>query len=427
MKLTRYREFESFSPQPGVRLLAYHTERFKTVHVRAYLLEPIAAVRATENALLVRVLRTGTESWPTRRAIARRGEELYGAELRVGVTRYADAQAVAANIDFPADRYLPKGAKELEHAFDLLLEALTRPALNQDGSAFRAETVEHEKYQLGLDLRALRDDRPGWAALQSARRVYAGTPAAIYEHGNESELEPITPQALLARHRSLIRNARVLIFVTGPVQPLHALRVLAQRLDLPRGRRVKIPPPVSLRDRHEPRRFRESNGGGQTQLVFTWSGGGVYGTEDYAPTLFADALLGGYGMNRLFKVVREEHGLAYSIGTAYHRARGSIVGQAAVAPEQATRAAKLIRQEFRRLREGGFTDEEFEGVRESLGADLRATWDSQASRIVDAAFQNVLGFSQTLERQLRDIRNTTPRQVQVMLRNLKPHTEFRLG
>jgi len=427
MKLTRYREFDSFSPQPGVRLLAFESERFKTISARVFLLEPIQPQVVTENSLLSRIMRVGTESYPTRRELVRVCEDLYGASLSVGVTRYADVQGTIASIDFPADRYLPKGSKELEHALSLLVEVLTRPALNEDGSALRADSFEHEKYQLENELRALQDDKPSWAALQATKRIYAGTPASIYEYGDLDELAKITPQSLLTRQRSLIGNARVLAFVTGPVQSLHALKVLASKLKLPRGRRVSIPKPVKLRNRREVQRFNEKNPGEQVHIIMTWSGGGIYGSEDYAPTLYADALFGGYGMNRLFKVVREEHGLAYSIGTSYHRARGSIVAQASISPGQSNKAIALIRQEFRNLQKRGFTEAEFEAVRESLLEERKAAWDSQGTRLSDAVFQNVLGFRQTLEKQLRDIKKTTPQQVQAMLRRLKPHTEFRMG
>ena len=427
MKLTRYREFESFCPHPGVRLLGYESDRFKTIRARIYLLTQIQPHVATEVALLARVLRAGSENHPTRRELARACEELYGATLGIGVTRFADAQGVVCTVDFPADRFLPKNSKELEGALSLLVELLTKPALNENGSALRADVIEQEKYQLENDLRALQDDKPGWAALQATQRTYAGTPGAVYEQGETEDLQNITPGSLLARHRSLVGNARVLAFVTGPVQPLHALRTFANKLALPNKRRPALPPAAKLKNRRQVQRTRIKAVTEQTHLVFAWSGGDVYGGPGYEPMLFADALLGGYGMSRLFKVVREEHGLAYAVYSSYHRARGSIIAQAAVDVVRADRAAKLIRSEFKRLQDKGFSDEEFEAVRESLIEARRSAFDSQGARVSDLAFQDVLGFKQSPERQLSAIRKVTPAQVRAMLKKLKPHSEFRLG
>ena len=427
MKLTRYREFESFCPQPGVRLFGYESDRFKTIRARIYLLTPIKRKVATEVALLARVLRAGSENHPTRREFARVCEELYGATLGIGVSRFADAQALVCTVDFPADRFLPKNSKELEGALSLLVELLTKPALNEDGSALRADVVEQEKYQLENDLRALEDDKPAWAALQATQRTYAGMPGAIYEHGEIEDLQSISSSALLARHESLIGNARVLAFVTGPVQPLHALRVFANELALPHRRRSILPPAKKLKNVRQVQRKRIKAVTEQTHLVFAWSGGDVYGGPGYEPMLYADALLGGYGMSRLFTVVREEHGLAYAVHSSYHRARGSIFAQAAVDVARADRAQKLIRSEFKRLQSDGFSNEEFEAVRESLIEARRSAFDSQGARVGDMAFQDVLGFKQSPERQLSAIRKVTPAQVRAMLRKLKPHSEFRLG
>lgn len=428
MKLTRYREFQSFSSQPGVRLLAAENERFKTVRVRLYLLTPIQQRVATEHSLLSRVLRAGSIKHPTRRELANACEDLYGANLGIGVSRMADVQALTASIDFPADRFLPKGSKELEGAINLLVETLTRPALAAgDGSALRAEIVDHEKYQLENELRSLQDDKPSWAALLASKRTYAGTPGAVYEHGEIGDLAAITPKALYARHQSLIGNARVLAFVTGPVRPQHALKVLSGQLELPRTRRAALHAALKLKNRRAVQRSRLKAETEQTHLLFTWSGGDVYGGKGYAAMLYADALLGGYGMSRLFKVVREEHGLAYAVSSQFHRARGSIVAQAAVDPARAEKAVRLIRSEFKRLAQKGFTDAEFDAVRESLIEARKSAFESQGALESDAAFQEVLGFRQSPDQQMREIRKTSPSQVRAMLKKLKPHSEFRLG
>src|SRR5690606_4543625 len=201
MKTTRYREFLSAVPARGVRLCALHSDRYKTVRARVYLLEPIRPRIATANSLLARVLRTGSALHPPRRELARACEELYGAMLAVSVTRFADVQAVVASIEFPAERFLPKGSKELEGALALLNEVLTQPSLNEAGSELRAESVEQEKYQLETELKSLQDDKSSWAAMLATQRTYAGTPGAVYEYGDVKDLPEWNAQKLHSRHQ----------------------------------------------------------------------------------------------------------------------------------------------------------------------------------------------------------------------------------
>lgn len=430
MPASHYREFLSSAVAPGIRLFALPTDRFKTVRVRLFLCDTLRPVDATRNSLLAYVLRAGSQQYPSRRDLARACEELYGASVSVGVTRFGDVQALAASAEFPADRFLPKGSDELHGVLNLLSGMVLRPAVetsNGAGSALRADTVAQEKEQLRNELQGMRDEKPAWAAWLAAQRIYAGTPGAIHEQGSIEDLPAIDGTALLARHQLLLRNARVFAFVTGPVDPEKGMTALAKHLALPKGKRQTLPKAVPLPARKTVSRGRVRETTEQTHLIAAWSGAPLYGTPEFAPMLFADGIFGGFSFSRLFKVVRETHGLAYAVSSHFGRSRGVMIAQAAVDPAKADQAARLIRSEFARLAKGGFSPEEFAACRDSLIEARRSAWDSPSARIMDCMLQATMGFKQTPEQQLNAIRAVKPQQVMAVLKKLKPHTEFRYG
>ncbi len=429
MSASHYREFLSTAVAPGIRLFALPTDRFKTVRVRVFLCDALRPVDATRNSLLAYVLRAGSQQYPSRRDLARACEDLYGASVSVGVTRFGDVQALAASAEFPADRFLPKGSDELHGVLDLLSGMILRPALEPAGTAstLRAETVTQEKDQLRNELQGMRDEKPAWAAWLASQRIYAGTPGAIAEQGRIEDLPAIDGPALLARHQLLLRNARMFAFVTGPVDPEKGLAALAKHLALPRGKRQTLPLAKPLAARKTVSRGRVREKTEQTHLISAWSGAPLYGTPAFAPMLFADGIFGGFSFSRLFKIVRETHGLAYAVSSHFGRSRGVMIAQAAVDPGKADQAAKLIRSEFARLAKGGFTAEEFSACRDSLIEARRSAWDSPSARVMDCMLQATMGFKQTPEQQLKAIRAVKPAQVLAVLKKLKPHTEFRYG
>lgn len=427
MPASRYRDFLSAPGAPGVRLYALHTDRFKTVRVRVFLCDTLRPLDATANSLLAYVLRAGSESHPSRREIARACEELYGANVGVGISRLGDVQAMVASAEFPADRFLPKGAHELSGVLSLLSGMLLRPALDATGSAFRADTVAQEKSQLENDLKGLRDEKPSWAAWLAAQRIYADTPGAIHEQGDSADLPKIDAAALLARWKLLVRNARVFAFVTGPVDEKRALVALQEQLPWPGGKRPELPQTGALAGRRSLQRLSVREKTEQSHLVFAWTGAPLYGRPGFAPMLFADGIFGGFSFSRLFKVVREEHGLAYAVNSAYQRARGVLVAQAAVDPAKAAKAGKLVQSEFARLVKQGFTDEEFAACRDSLIEARIAAWDSPTTRMAETVAQAIAGFKQSPDQQLKAIKAVKPAQVRAVLKKLKPHTEFRFG
>lgn len=427
MPASRYRDFRSASPAPGVRLFSLATDRFKTVRLRVFLCDTLRPVDATRNALLAYVLRSGSREYPSRRDIARACENLYGATVGVGTMRLGDIQAMVASAEFPADRFLPRGTNELQGVLSLLSGVVLQPALDNTQSAFRAETVAQEKSQLHNDLSGMRDEKHAWAAWLAAQRIYAGTPGAIHEQGDPADLPAIKPADLYTRWQLLVRNARVYAFVTGPLDEKAGLDALARHFVLPKSRRGALPGTSKLAHRAKPQRLARKEKSEQAHLFTAWTGAPLFGQPATMAMAFADGIFGGFSFSRLFKIVREQHGLAYAVSSGYQRVRGVLVAQAAVDPQKAERARKLIRSEFDRLAADGFTDEEFAACRDSLIEGRISAWDSPNARILDRVTQEVMGTSQSPEQQLAAIRAVKPAQVRAVLKKLKPHTEFRYG
>lgn len=425
MAAKRYREFESTLLQPGVRLCALESRKYKTARAHIFLLEPLSAENATPNALLSYMLRAGSRKHPTRRDLARAGEELFGASTSVGITRFGDCHAISGRAEFPADRFLPKGANELQRVLALLAEMLFDPAAGSS-QALREETLAQEKYQLEQDLRGIADEKPQFAMLEAQKRIYAGSPGAIYEGGRIEDLPAVTAKSLFARHQALLRNAQVMAFVVGPVEPEAALGAMAKALKLPKSRRPDFEMPAKIK----PRALKQDalpQKVEQAHIVFAWSGAPLYGERSWAAASIGDAIFGGLSVSRLFKIVREEHGLAYAVSTHLAAARGASIGHAAVDPAKIDAAAKLIHSEFARLQKKGFTDAEFEAARASLIEARRAQLDSLGARVTDTVFQSVLGFTREPELEIAAIEKVKPEEVMAAFKKLKPHTEFRLA
>lgn len=425
MAARRYREFESILLQPGVRLCALESRKYKTARAHIFLLDPLRRETATENALLAYVLRAGSRKHPTRRDLARAGEELYGASTSVGVTRFGDVQAIAGRAEFPADRFLPKGANELQRVLALLAEMLFDPATGSSQS-LREETLTQEKYQLEQDLKGIADEKPQFAMLEAQKRIYAGSPGALYEFGCVEDIAGVTAKSLFARHQALLRNTQVMAFVVGPVEPKVALAAMAKSLKLPKAKRPDFKTPAKLK--HQAlKRDKLTQQVEQAHLVFAWSGAPLYGERAFAAAGIADAIFGGLPVSRLFRIVREEHGLAYAVSTHLAGVRGASIGYAAVHPDKIDAAAKLVHGEFARLQKKGFTDEEFEAARASLIEAKRAQLDSLGARVTETVFQSVLKCVHEPEKDIAAIEKAKPAEVLAVFRRLKPHTEFRLA
>lgn len=120
----------------------------------------------------------------------------------------------------------------------------------------------------------------------------------------------------------------------------------------------------------------------QAHLVY-----GVRAPERRSPERFTLAVLnhvlGGGLSSRLFQQIREERGLAYSIGSdrvAYDDA-GALAVSVGTAPENAHEVLSLIRHEVDELMEKGVSERELEVAKGHLRADLLLSLEDSGARM----------------------------------------------
>jgi len=98
-------------------------------------------------------------------------------------------------------------------------------------------------------------------------------------------------------------------------------------------------------------------------------------------------VLGGGSTSRLFMRIREDEGLAYTIGafSAFYFTAGMTGIYAAVAPEQLGKTLELTFEELRRLRDNGLTEGEMDLNREQIKGGMLMSMESTSTRMARMA------------------------------------------
>ena len=107
-------------------------------------------------------------------------------------------------------------------------------------------------------------------------------------------------------------------------------------------------------------------------------------SEDLAAVQVMNAVLGGGMSSRLFKRVREELGLAYSVYsyTSHYKETGMLTVYAGVNPKKAEDAAKAVSAVLAEFKEKGVTEEEFLRGRETLKASNIFSQENTSSQML---------------------------------------------
>lgn len=415
---------------PGVRLHLLRTNRFTTSHCRIVLHRDLG-VEAGATAVLASVLESATAHHPTRRALAHRLADLYGASLHVGVGKMGDRQLVIGALDWPT-AHVPRARGQLAAGLELLREVWSEPKRSSDGGVevLDPELVETERLNQLRTLRGLRDDKGRYALKRCIASICDQEPFGLDVQGSEAEVEDLTPAGLAALHRRLIRSAPMEIFLVGDLTLREAVANVRRHLlwsdrdGRPRG----VPPVSSVRPaRARARRIVERDEITQGKLVLGLRASIRPGTVLGAAAETLAGVLGGGSYSRLFKIVREQHGLCYYASAGWLRAKGILLIQTGVEASKAQQAKREILKLTREVASGILDSEALAHYRSDLTHRIAALRDSPQAMLGWYQERLALGLDPTPETWLARQRAVTPAAVRRAGARLALDTSFYLA
>ncbi len=247
-----------------------------------------------------------------------------------------------------------------EAAFELLKLALTEPR-------FDGEPVERIRSQLLAGLARSAEDPNDIAGRTWSAALFPDHPYGRPASGTKESIKAIPREDLTAFVTARLARDNLLIGVAGDI----TAEALAPLLDRTFGGLPAESVPDTVPE------TRPKAGGGLIvveqdipQSVVVFGHGGVKRDDpDYYAAYAMNYIFGGGGfVSRLNQEVRGKRGLAYSVYTYLQPLEhtGLIVGGVATENARLAESLEIIRAEWRRLREGGVTDEELANAKRYL-------------------------------------------------------------
>lgn len=248
---------------------------------------------------------------------------------------------------------------DLERVVDLLGETLLEPA-------FLAETVDREKnFQLS-QIKA-EADRPFSVAMKALRkRLYGDHPYGLEASGTVGSIGGLDRESLVAMHRRLLVGGNGVVGIFGDLDPARAEAMIRSRFEhtLETGPRVcdvgSFELPVDFAGTVELTHEKE-----QAVLLIGFRTVDLTHPDNPALEMIDEACSD--MASRLFIRIREELGLAYSVGASrlVGLEPGFIVFYASTAPEKLDLVQQEMLAEIDLIVSEGLEEEEFERAKAS--------------------------------------------------------------
>ncbi len=270
-------------------------------------------------------------------------------------------------------------------AFDLLADLLIHPA-------FAPGEIERIRKQT-LSALDVVDQDPGYVADVVLRRfLFAGTDYAHSEDGTRQSIERITRQDLINFHSRYYRPSRTIIAVVGDITETECLRLATRFL----GKWKNGPqPPAEPHPKPQPRRSREVvviNKPDAVQTEIRVANLGIpRSSPDYFALVVANQVLGGPAANRLFDVLRTQHGLVYGASSDLdcYSSLGAWVAKTSTRSSDTIKATQMVLSQIARLRDRPVNQWELRNARDYLVGHEALQFDS-ANKLANQALEMML-------------------------------------
>jgi len=339
------------------------------LHVRAGSLFETTDTAGITN-FLQRVMLRGTQRHSAL-ALTEAIEDLGGTLDAVGDVEYGEVNGTAL-------------ARNWEPLLRLVAEVALRPTLP-------AEEVERER-RLILSAIQSRGDTPFQRAFDSVLNdLYGPHPYAWPSVGRRESVERISRDMLRAHYGAVYRPDRMVLAVSGHVPAAKVMRAAARLFkDLPAAAATPRPGAPEATPRGGRRLVERPVQ--QAQVLVGYLGPSLL-QPDYAATRVLATVLGGGMSGRLFRELRDQRGLAYSVGMlgSFRTGPSFLVSYLGTAPPNAEAAETGMLGEIDRVRGEPVTERELARAKAYLLGNLAMDRRTNARHTWYMAFFEVIG------------------------------------
>ena len=345
-------------------LRTLRTDKFKSDYLSVSFEQPLDGREAAMNALILRILKRGTENYPDMIALSKKLDSLYSADIFTDARCFGETQMLNFSLDALSNDYALDDTDILTEGAKLLAEIIYSPVT--ENGAFNQAYFESEKRNQLADIDAEINNKAKYALSRLRTLMFAHERYGASALGTREEVEALTNAELYAHYRKLLTASAMNIIYVGNAdeEKLHA--ALAPILSGYHPGEVVRSTTEVVRRSSIHRYLNEKCVGKQGNLVMGFRTGTVLADGDYPKMALLNELLGGSATSMLFMNVREKLSLCYFCSSFVEAIKGVLFVRAGIDNSNYQAARDEILRQISMIRLGKFSNEDLNAAKMSL-------------------------------------------------------------
>lgn len=398
------------------------TDIFKTITMKVIFHTPIIKEDITKRNILSDILLQSTKEYKTRRDLTIKSEDLYAADIYTSNQRVGNYIMTSFILQTLNDKYTEEN--NFEESIKFLHEIIFNPDVEEE--RFKEDKLELVKSNATLALNSIKEDAANYSLIRMSEAYDKTSPISYRMTGYLEDLDKITEENLYEYYERMLDNDYVDIFILGDINEKELLPIIKKYFKFKKVKKRKASYYLPNKKPRKRRLFaKETTKNSQSKLAIACPITKMTDYEKNYSLLLANIILGGTGDSKLFKEVREENSLCYTIRSNYNRIDNLMVINAGIDNVNFDKAVELITKNVQDMKKGKFTDSDINVAKEFYKTSAESLMESPSRIINEVLTEEILGVEPLSER-VRKIEKVTKKDIMRACKKINMDTVFLL-
>lgn len=398
------------------------TDIFKTITMKVIFHTPIIKEDITKRNILSDILLQSTKEYKTRRDLTIKSEDLYAADIYTSNQRVGNYIMTSFILQTLNDKYTEEN--NFEESIKFLHEIIFNPDVEEE--RFKEDKLELVKSNATLALNSIKEDAANYSLIRMSEAYDKTSPISYRMTGYLEDLDKITEENLYEYYERMLDNDYVDIFILGDINEKELLPIIKKYFKFKKVKKRKAAYYLPNKKPRKRRLFaKETTKNSQSKLAIACPITKMTDYEKNYSLLLANIILGGTGDSKLFKEVREENSLCYTIRSNYNRLDNLMVINAGIDNVNFDKAVELITKNVQDMKKCKFTDSDINVAKEFYKTSAESLMESPSRIINEVLTEEILGVEPLSER-VRKIEKVTKKDIMRACKKINMDTVFLL-
>ena len=392
------------------------TDKFKKTLVKINFREKMEKKDTTYRNFLTKILFESSHNNPSKRLLSIKSEELYSLSLTASSSLSGNAIVTTFSLEFLDEKYTEKGMNKKSLSF--LLDVLFNP--NILNNSFDSKSFNFAKNKVIDEIKSVLDEPNYYSTMRSFEEMDSKSPLSYRLCGYLDDLNEITEESLYEYYVNMIKSNAVDIFIVGNIEYDNVVEQFKTEFAVNTFKRNK-PNHYVIHNKFKKTASSkiEKFNSSQSNLVMIYKLDELTDFEKTYVMPIYTYILGGSGDSRLFRTVREEHSLCYTVAANYSPVAGLLIIKAGINAVNYKKTRNLIKKEIKLLEKGLFDESDLDKTKANYLSSYKEVLDSADTIINNYVVNEFLGLD-LLEKRSSEIKKVDIDMISTLTHKIHP-------